>query len=384
MTESVDQKIDLKYKKAAQVINSAGGTPIRITDTLIAIVKHVVSEDYLDFIMAFKRKRSQTLEELKKTSKLPENIILEKATALAKRGVMVNQPNRYGVMVFRLMPFIDVGVFEYTFMKKLAYSDEEKQLADLYKKLKTELTDFVQKEYDTVIPMLLKKLPVDRTIPFYTNEATGDAIEIKVDEELDVPTEQVLLSQTVEELINKFDDIAVGHCYCRHHKDLLGEPCKQTDQRENCFTIGKSARHVSENGFGRLVSKEEALKILKEAENDDLVHKAYHLNFDLKKDEHSICNCCTCCCGQAPKNLIGVTVNATNFKASIDQDLCVGCGTCVEHCHSGVIELNDDNKAEIFGDYCIGCGACASHCPENAISLITGQRIVRIPPPRRT
>ena len=375
---------EAKYKKAAQIISSAGGTSIPVTDTLISILKHAVSEDDLDFIMAFRRKRSQTLEELKKTSKLPEDKIVEKATALAKKGVMFNQPNRQGVMVYRLLPFVNVGLFEYCFMKKLEYTEENKELADLFLKLQTELRNFVQKEYDIVIPMLLKQPPIDRTIPFYTNEATGDEIEIKVDEELEVPTEQVLPSQTVEELINKFDDIAVGHCFCRHHKDLLGEPCKQTDQRENCFTFGKSARHVSENGFGRLISKEEALKILKEAENNDLVHKTYHPNFDIKRDETSICNCCTCCCGQAPQNLISVTINATNYKASIDQDLCVGCGTCVEHCHTGVIELNDDNKAEIVSDYCIGCGTCARHCPENAISLITGQRIVRIPPPRRS
>jgi len=197
MTES-----DLKYKKAAQVISSAGGTPIPVSDTLIKILKHAVSEDDLDFIMAFRRKRSQTLEELKKTSKLPEDKIVEKATALAKKGVMFNQPNRQGVMVYRLLPFVNVGLFEYFFMKKLEYTKENKELADLFLKLQTELRNFVQKEYDIVIPMLLKQPPIDRTIPFYTNEATGDEIEIKVDEELEVPTEQVLPSQTVEELIN--------------------------------------------------------------------------------------------------------------------------------------------------------------------------------------
>jgi Pyruvate/2-oxoacid:ferredoxin oxidoreductase delta subunit len=374
---------EAKYKKAAQIISSAGGTPIPVSDTLISILKHAVSEDDLDFILSFRRKKSQTLEELKKSSKLPEDKIIEKATNLAKKGVMFNQPNRHGLMVYRILPFVNVGLFEYFFMKKLEYNQENKELANLFLKLQTELRNFVQKEYDKVVPMLLKQPPIDRTIPFYTNEATGNHIEIKVDHELEVPSEQILPSQTVEELINKFDDIAVGHCFCRHHKDLLGEPCKQTDQRENCFTFGKSARHVSKSGFGRVISKEEALKILREAENDDLVHKAYHPNFDIKRDETSICNCCTCCCGQAPQNLISATINATNYKASINQDLCVGCETCVKHCHTGVIELNDDNKAEIVGEYCIGCGTCAHHCPENAISLIKGQRIVRIPPPRR-
>ncbi|MHA1689052.1 MAG: ATP-binding protein [Promethearchaeota archaeon] len=77
-------------------------------------------------------------------------------------------------------------------------------------------------------------------------------------------------------------------------------------------------------------------------------------------------------------------MNATNFQAEITQELCIGCGTCVEHCHMGVIELNDDNKAEITGDYCIGCGTCAHFCPENAIVLrkLPEMKVVKIPPPR--
>ena len=47
----------------------------------------------------------------------------------------------------------------------------------------------------------------------------------------------VLPSQRVEDLIQKFDEIAVGHCFCRHHKDLQGAPCKQTSERENCFYV---------------------------------------------------------------------------------------------------------------------------------------------------
>ncbi len=69
--------------------------------------------------------------------------------------------------------------------------------------------------------------------------------------------------QILENIINKFDDIAVGHCFCRQHKDLLGDPCKITDLRENCFTFGKSARFCVEQGFQRMISKDEALEILK-------------------------------------------------------------------------------------------------------------------------
>ncbi|MHA1689053.1 MAG: hypothetical protein ACTSYC_03670 [Promethearchaeota archaeon] len=45
-----------KYKKVAQIIAGAGGTPIPITEKVIAILKHFATPEDLDFLMAFKRK----------------------------------------------------------------------------------------------------------------------------------------------------------------------------------------------------------------------------------------------------------------------------------------------------------------------------------------
>jgi len=375
LTEGLD-----KYKKVTQVINTAGGTPYSISDTLISIVKILVSEKDLDFIMAFEEQKSQTLEQLKESSGLSEEVILKKVGYLAKKGLIFDQPNRQGVRVYRLMPFINVGVFEYTFMKKLEFSDEEKELAILYEKLGKESKEKWVSVYDVLDGYLVKMRPIDRTIPFTENKETGKEINIIVNKELEVPEQRILPTQKVEELLEKFNDIAVGHCFCRHHNDLLGDPCKQTDKRENCFTFGKSARYTSDQGFSRLISKEEALKILKEAEQDGLVHKAYHPKFDITRDETSICNCCSCCCGQA----LNPTVNASTYVAQVNQDQCVGCGTCVEKCYYGVMKLNEDGKAERIGEHCIGCGVCAYFCPENAISLVEDERIVRYIPPRPT
>jgi ferredoxin len=295
---------------------------------------------------------------------------------LAKIGLIFNQPSSKGIMVYRLMPFFNVGVFEYTFMKELEDTPKNRKLAELFGKLRDDNKERMRANPDVVVSFLKKMPPIDRTIPMRENKATGK--EIIIDKELEVPEQKILLNQTVEELIEKFDDIAVGHCFCRHHQDLLGNPCKQTDLRENCFTFGKSARYTSEQGFARMVSKEEALDIIKESEEDGLVHKAYHANFDLNRDETSICNCCTCCCGQAG----GPTVNYTNYISVIDHDICVGCGTCVEHCHTDDLQLNDEGKAVHVGDRCIGCGVCAYFCPEDAITLVKNPRKVVIPPYR--
>ena len=375
----MSEAIDERYKKAVQVINKAGGTPVPVTDNTIAILKHIVEEEHLDLIIAFKNKRSQTMEQLKESSGLSEDEINTHAKVLAKTGLIMNQSSRSGLMIYRLMPFVNVGVYEYTFMKKLDYNDWEKELAQLYKKLNDESAGRMLANYDAIIDKYLPNMrPIDRTVPYTENFETGDDIDIVIDQEIEVPEEKIISTQNVEDIIEKFDEIAVGHCYCRHFRDLVGESCKQTDLRENCFTFGKSARYTTEQGFARMISKEEALEILKKSEKDGLVHKAYHPNMDFKREEDSICNCCSDCCGQA-KN---ITSNLSNFIAQVDNDLCTGCGTCVEKCYSGAKELNDEGKAETIEDRCIGCGICAAFCPEGAISLVEKRRIVRLAPPR--
>jgi len=53
----------------------------------------------------------------------------------------------------------------------------------------------------------------------------------------------------------------------------------------------------------------------------------------------------------------------------IDEDLCNGCGICIEGCHEGALQLID-GKARMISDlYCDGLGACIPDCPVGAISL---------------
>jgi ferredoxin len=51
----------------------------------------------------------------------------------------------------------------------------------------------------------------------------------------------------------------------------------------------------------------------------------------------------------------------------INEDLCVGCGVCVDDCPVDAIELKDDQKAFINEDECIRCGRCHDVCPQEAV-----------------
>ena len=139
------------YKKAAKAIISAGVLPIPINDTMIEILKIIINPSELNLVLAFQRKKSQTMEQLLKSTKgkMDENEILKIVESLAKNGVIFNQPNSQGVMVFRLLPLIITGVFEYQMMRPLEFSEKEKKLAKLYLKLFNELQEFVQDKYDS-------------------------------------------------------------------------------------------------------------------------------------------------------------------------------------------------------------------------------------------
>jgi Pyruvate/2-oxoacid:ferredoxin oxidoreductase delta subunit len=372
---------EAEYQKALKILFKSGGFQFPFSETIYEILKITIKDENLDFVLAFENQKSQTMEQLKESSGLSEEEILKKADPLAKMGVIINQPNSQGVMVYQIFPFH--RQFEYIFMKNLEKTEENYKLARLFHKLNEEHSDIVQSQYDGYSAAVNRMPPMDRTVPILGNLETGEEINVIVNEELEVPTEKILPTQQIRELIEKADDIAIGNCYCRNHQEFLGNPCKMIEITPSCMTLGKSARHTSNHGFSKLVSKEEALEVLKKCEDAGLVHKAYHKYGNSSAEEVAICNCCNCCCMTARDCLIFPVVNETNYLASIDEDLCTGCGTCVDLCYNKAIELNDDDKAEREEEFCAGCGVCAYHCPESAISLIEGPRMVRMLPPRK-
>ena len=189
------------------------------------------------------------------------------------------------------------------------------------------------------------------------------------------PTMNVFPFEVASKYVQEAQIITVSICYCRHEKRLLDRGCEYPD--DVCLQLGPFADFVKNRGFGKEISKAEALEILKRSADAGLIHT--YSNTQERID--FICNCCTCCCGilqgvslfNAPVRTV-----SSNYQAGVDRETCSGCGECVDRCQMDAVTLEDD-LAVVNLDRCIGCGVCVYHCPTEAMILQSRSDFVEPP-----
>lgn len=64
---------------------------------------------------------------------------------------------------------------------------------------------------------------------------------------------------------------------------------------------------------------------------------------------------------------------AGNPKAVVDEDVCRGCGVCLDRCRFDALSLSDEGLAVIDPWRCESCGACARVCDLDAIGFVPHQ-----------
>jgi heterodisulfide reductase subunit A len=68
--------------------------------------------------------------------------------------------------------------------------------------------------------------------------------------------------------------------------------------------------------------------------------------------------------------LLRGSVRAESATATVDAELCVGCGMCVDVCPFGALALDHIwSVARVNDVLCKGCGVCAVACPSKAAHL---------------
>ncbi|RDE16451.1 MAG: 4Fe-4S ferredoxin [Candidatus Thorarchaeota archaeon] len=335
------------YEKLAATLDKIpNGFPAVEDGTHLKILEWIFTPEEAELASKLKL-RGETLDEIAGRLRIPKKKLNQLLTTMLSKGQISSWISKSaGSRKYGLLPFA-VGIYE----EQLNRMDKEfAQLLEQYFK-------HGFKKISAIEPVIFKVIPV--------NQSIRGELEI-------YPYEQA------EQLLENAASWGIRECICKKQKSLLGQPCSYPTTV--CMAFVPNREHAfDDDELTKPVTKEESLRLLKQAEEAGLIHCSYNT----QTGHYYICNCCTCCCAV----LRGVNTLSnpreyikTDFVISVNADLCTGCGTCIDRCQFRALSVPEDvcvpNTTR-----CIGCGVCAMVCPESALELIRKEPAEKPPPP---
>ena len=182
----------------------------------------------------------------------------------------------------------------------------------------------------------------------------------------DISPGKILPDEDLNRIFESAETFCVIPCVCK----LMWRGCDAP--LEVCIQFNDWAEHIIRRGGGRKVSLEEALAISDSAEEAGLVHTMNIVASVM------MCNCCSdCCIVIDPARKYGTLNKAmikSHYRATVDQDSCAGCETCVDTCPFGAITMEEvlssnELTAAVDVEKCFGCGVCVVACPSESITM---------------
>ncbi len=250
-------------------------------------------------------------------------------------GKLFPKPKHYS------LAHLAVGMYEFQVDRQ---TKEFAEVAEDYMK-STFYKEFAQKDR----PRQLRTIPIEKSLTPERFVSTYDDIK-------------AIVKKAIEPIV-------IIDCVCKQSQDLLKNPCKLSDVRNNCVMFGNVAEYRLELGTpsAKKVTKDELLALL-----DKFQKIGYILQPENAQEPKFMCICCGCCCGAlAGYNKFPRPADffTSNYYAQVNLDLCKGCETCVKRCQLQAITVSD-KKAKVNLDRCIGCGNCVATCSAKAMVLV--------------
>ena len=176
-------------------------------------------------------------------------------------------------------------------------------------------------------------------------------------------TQYILPTQQAIKLLEEARLFALAKCGCR----VTFRNCK--NPVDTCLLLDEEAEYLISRGYAKKISLEEAKSVLDIANRAGLVHLTLYLP---GQKAYAICSCCPCCCHDLQALLKygkSFFVAKSDYIATCNMDLCIGCGDCIERCIFGAREMQN-GKSIVIEENCYGCGLCVTTCPTKASELI--------------
>ena len=372
-----------KIKTVLSMMNKQNQRFIPIAQPLVEMMDMVTTDAELDYAIKMGTKLYDSEQAVKVSNMSNEDFQLFFDT-MKRKGLVHIEHDSMGKETYRLNA-IAVGWYE-AMMHYIVGKPQEKAFSEKWNEYfkffykfnfaplrnvqNVVLRTLIKPSQDTAImdPAVAGKTK-RKTIPINTTLSVADSTAY--------PTFYV--TELIEEYGNQ-NTIYAFPCVCRHGNTLIDSQCGFDMPKESCIAFG-NAKAWADWGYGRHISKDEAIDILKEVRDKGAVHSVIHERDDYRLPVMAICNCCWDCCGILKPYNMGVM--PLKYKASYtarirDDADCKGCGNCEKYCPTTAMRLKDE-KATLNIDKCIGCGQCAFQCRQNNIELYPNERMVYLP-----
>jgi ferredoxin/predicted transcriptional regulator len=308
------------------------GFPATQSGVEITLLKKLFTESDAEFFLNLSQKL-ESADDISARLNLPAEDVKERLENLTGKGLIFKQESdgkcRYGAI-----PFMH-GIAEF-------------QVRTLDKELSSLLQQYFNEGFNKNIAenaeLFLRVIPVQKYIDIEHHIASYN---------------------DVSAILDKVDVIAVTDCLCRKQKKFIGAGCSRPS--ETCFMFGSMAQYYIDNKLGRKINKDEALKIVAEAQKSGLVTQP-----GTSQNPAGMCNCCGDCCavlGAIKKYPNPAEIVFSNYSSAINQENCTGCGACIDICPMEAIQMNNSGTAEVNYARCIGCGLCLIACNFDAVKL---------------
>ncbi len=327
------------YHDVAKLYSSPRLMGPPICDEFMALIQHMFTEEEASIARHFKPFQRKTAAQIAGKAHRPVAEVKEILERLGRvKFVLLSMGDeadrRYAVMP--IVPGTFEAVMATTSIDKL--NEWQKEFARLFEALHE--TGFIVDYAKNKVPGV-RYLPITKTISAHP---------------------LALPSDKLEEIFDRYNHFAVTNCQCRLTEIVAGRGCGKP--LEVCVAFGEATQMLADYDKARMIEKQEAIEIKREAEAAGLV--SWMINEESGKFVSSSCSCCGDCCHM----MRGVTefnvpsmIAPPHFLPQFDQQSCDHCAKCARRCPMGAITVDMKGKTLAHeSKRCVGCGQCVIAC----------------------